>query len=140
MLALVLPSIMLDIQYRMHPTISQFPSHEFYDQALRDGTVDARGNVIPGLVPPESIVYPELACATGARSALANVGTDLSTMGTSDPDKRPSVVFLDHVGSESLKDRSRVNWNEAYIVCSLVEDLLLRNPVSSFHYPIPNRS
>ena len=44
---------------------------------------------------------------------------------------RPSVVFLDHVGSESKKDRSRVNWNEAHIVCSLVEDLLLRNPVST---------
>lgn len=134
---------MLDIQYRMHPTISRFPSREFYDRALRDGTVDSRGNVIPGLVPPESMVFPQLASATGAGSVLANVGsigTDLSAMGTSGPDGRPSVVFLDHVGSESVKDRSRVNWNEAYIVCSLVEDLLLRNPVRDFHYLAPDRN
>ena len=124
---------MLDVQYRMHPTISQFPSHEFYDRALRDGTVDARGNVVPGLVPPESYVFPELASATKAATALANIGNlgiDLSELGPVDPDKRPSVVFLDHVNSESIKDRSRVNYREADIVCSLVEDLLLRNPVS----------
>lgn len=40
-----------------------------------------------------------------------------------------SVVFLDHGGSETAKDRSRVNWNEAHIVCSIVEDLLLKNEV-----------
>lgn len=99
---------MLDIQYRMHPTISQFPSKEFYSCSLKDGTVDADGNVPPRLFPPESTVFP--------------VGIDAP--------KRPSVVFLDHVGAESMKDRSRVNWNEAHIVCSLVEDLLLNNEVS----------
>ena len=114
---------MLDIQYRMHPTISQFPSLEFYDRALRDGTVDAEGNVAPGLVPPQSLIFPELQSAV-------NVNTDLESMGTGEGQHhRPSVVFLDHVGSESMKDRSRVNWNEAHIVCSLIEDLLLRNPV-----------
>ena len=35
--------------------------------------------------------------------------------------------FID--GEESRKDRSRVNIPEAYIVCGLVEDLLLSNPV-----------
>ncbi|PSS22633.1 hypothetical protein PHLCEN_2v3060 [Hermanssonia centrifuga] len=100
-----LPSIMLDVQYRMHPTISQFPSQEFYNYSLRDGTVDAHGNVPSRLLPPESTVFPE----------------------TTEPTKRPSVIFLDHVGAESMKDRSRVNWNEAHIVCSLVEDLLKNN-------------
>ncbi|KAI0728353.1 P-loop containing nucleoside triphosphate hydrolase protein [Irpex lacteus] len=110
-----LPSIMLDVQYRMHPTISQFPSHEFYDKAVRDGTVNARGIVSPWLEPPLSSFIPQLEPSDGQ-------GLD------SAEGNKPSVVFLDHVGNESVKDRSRVNWSEANIVCSLVEDLLLRNP------------
>lgn len=31
------PHIMLDVQYRMHPSISQFPSRYFYDGKVRDG-------------------------------------------------------------------------------------------------------
>ena len=42
---------------------------------------------------------------------------------------RPSVVFLDHSGEESTKDRSRVNINEAHIVCGVIEDILIQNPV-----------
>jgi len=98
---------MLDIQYRMHPDISRFPSAEFYDYSLFDGTVDSVGNVAPFLEPPIS---------THLRANLAT-------------GSRPSLIFLDHAGSESVKDRSRVNWNEAYIVCSIVEDLLLHNEV-----------
>ncbi|KIP09412.1 hypothetical protein PHLGIDRAFT_22921 [Phlebiopsis gigantea 11061_1 CR5-6] len=100
--------------YRMHPAISRFPAAEFYGTALRDGTVDAAGNVAAALSPPHSMVFPE----------LARMGAG----GPEGAERRPSVVFLDHLGSESVKDRSRVNWAEARIVCSLVEDLLLRNP------------
>ncbi|KAF9219331.1 P-loop containing nucleoside triphosphate hydrolase protein [Gyrodon lividus] len=99
------PSIMLDIQYRMHPSISRFPSLEFYDLSLQDGTVDTAGNISPKLLPPLSSHLP-VDTLTG---------------------RRPSIVFLDHGGSEAAKDRSRVNWNEARIVCSIVEDLLLQN-------------
>ncbi|KAJ7691122.1 P-loop containing nucleoside triphosphate hydrolase protein [Mycena rosella] len=101
----VVPSIMLDTQYRMHPGISLFPSSEFYNFSLQDGTVDAGGNVFPILTPPSSVHLKE--------------------------DKhgnRPAVIFLDHAGGESLKDRSRVNQNEAAIVIGVVEDLLLNNP------------
>lgn len=104
---------MLDTQYRMHPAISRFPSEEFYRKSLRDGTVNSLGRVSPHLLPPHSAVFPEL-------TQFAE-GTDAH--------HRPSVVFLDHVGRESRKDRSRVNLDEARIVCSLVEDLLLQNPV-----------
>lgn len=98
---------MLDVQYRMHPSISQFPSLEFYNLSLRDGTVDCFGNIAPNLLPPLSS-HLEVDALTGHRGA---------------------VVFLDHGGSETAKDRSRVNWNEAHIVCSIVEDLLLKNEV-----------
>ncbi|KAI0063306.1 P-loop containing nucleoside triphosphate hydrolase protein [Artomyces pyxidatus] len=101
----VVPSIMLDLQYRMHPSISRFPSSEFYNRSLLDGTIDAHGNVPSRLHPPISshlVEHPE----TG---------------------HRPSVVFLDHTGSESPKNRSKVNWTDAHIVCNVIEDLLLSN-------------
>ncbi|KAJ7073280.1 P-loop containing nucleoside triphosphate hydrolase protein [Mycena belliarum] len=102
---LVVPSIMLDTQYRMHPGISLFPSSEFYNFSLQDGTVDQGGNVLPGLTPPSSVHL--------------KVGKD---------GKRPAVIFLDHAGGESLKDKSRINQNEAAIVIGVIEDLLLNNP------------
>ena len=98
---------MLDVQYRMHPSISRVPSSEFYDFCLHDGTVDSAGNVLSRLMPPMSN-HLEADAVTG---------------------NRPSVVFLDHSGWETMKDRSRVNHNEANIVCSIVEDLLLQNEV-----------
>jgi superfamily I DNA and/or RNA helicase len=99
---------MLDLQYRMHPSLSRFPSSEFYNFSLHDGTVNLLGQVSPSLLPPASChlrINPE----TG---------------------HRPSVIFLDHAGNEEMKDRSRVNHNEARIVCAVIEDLLLNNPVS----------
>lgn len=108
------PSVMLDIQYRMHPDISKFPSAEFYNFSLQDGTVDGLGNVSSLLIPPNS------------SHLVPNRVTG----------NRPSVIFLSHAGSESSKDRSRVNWNEAFIVCSVVEDLLLHNPVCTAVSPV----
>ncbi|KAF8583439.1 P-loop containing nucleoside triphosphate hydrolase protein [Ramaria rubella] len=99
------PSIMLDMQYRMHPSLSRFPSSEFYDFSLRDGTVPS------ALLPPTS-AHLQVDPATG---------------------HRPSVIFLDHAGGEEMKDRSRVNHNEARIVCAVIEDLLMSNPGMSGH-------
>lgn len=98
---------MLDMQYRMHPEISRFPSSEFYARSLKDGTVDTRGNVLSWLQPPlsEHLVINAL---TG---------------------DRPSVVFLDHDGLEATKDRSRINVTDAAIVCAVIEDLLCQNEV-----------
>lgn len=98
---------MLDTQYRMHPDISRFPASEFYDYALLDGTVNSSGHVSSSLIPP--------VCSHLALNPLTG--------------NRPSVMFLDHQGPESTKDRSRVNWTEGYIVCSIVEELLLHNAV-----------
>jgi len=103
----VVPSIMLDMQYRMHPEISRFPSLEFYARSLKDGTVDSGGNAHAWLQPPvsEHLVINSL---TG---------------------DRPSVVFLDHDGLEATKDRSKINVTDAAIVCAVLEDLLRQNEV-----------
>jgi hypothetical protein len=106
------PSVMLDTQYRMHPSLARFPSGEFYDCLLRDGMVGVSGDVPSRLSPVHSKHL-------------------LPPAGPSSP--RPSVVFLDHGGNESISDRSRVNWNEAHIVCSVIEDLLLHNEVYDLH-------
>ncbi|KAF8335696.1 P-loop containing nucleoside triphosphate hydrolase protein [Cantharellus anzutake] len=100
------PTVMLDRQYRMHPSISKFPSKEFYGTRLLDGTVDSKGQVSAKLNPPKS------------SHLVLNPSTGNS----------PSAVFLDHGGPEARKDRSLVNHNEAAIVCSVVVDLLLNNP------------
>jgi len=93
----------------MHPDISKFPAHEFYDLALQDGTIDEVGNALPGLEPPMS---------THLNNKIV----------------RPSVVFVDHSGNESMKGRSRVNVMEAHLVASVVEDLLLVNRVCVLLY------
>lgn len=101
----VVPSIMLDMQYRMHPEISRFPSSEFYARSLKDGTVDSGGNVLAQLHPPVS------------EHLVVNALTG----------DKPSVVFLDHDGLEATKDRSKINVTDAAIVCAVLEDLLCRN-------------
>ena len=103
----VVPSVMLDVQYRMHPAISRFPAQEFYNSALINGTEDLLGNISPALDPPNS------------KHLINNLVTG----------DRPSVVFIDHTGNESKKGRSLVNVMEGHIVASVVEDLLLSNEV-----------
>ena len=100
--------MMLDTQYRMHPLISSFPSSEFYNFCLLDGTVNTSGQVSPKLLPPVSS-HLKLDPETGPRS----------------------VIFIDHEGPEAMRLKSRVNWTEAKIVCGIVEDLLLQNAVCS---------
>lgn len=96
----------------MHPTISAFPNKEFYEGAIQDGTIDKEtGSPLAKLSPPAS----------------AHLGLPSKTIATV-----PSVVFLDHSGAESRKDKSRVNHGEAEIVCAIVEDLLARNPVRGY--------
>ncbi|KAF8512101.1 P-loop containing nucleoside triphosphate hydrolase protein [Hysterangium stoloniferum] len=109
--AKTVPTIMLDKQYRMHPSISRFPSREFYNYSLLDGTMSLDGQVSATLLPPTSS-HLEINPETG---------------------DRPSVIFLDHSGNEEMKDRSRVNYNEARIVCAIIEDLLMQNPEMTGH-------
>lgn len=103
----VTPLAMLTKQYRMHPQISRFPNVEFYDERLMDGTVDAAGEPVASWSPPVSSLLP----------------FDPST------GKCPSAVFLDHTGLEARRGRSIENLHEADIICHVIEDLLLQNPV-----------
>ncbi|THU97878.1 P-loop containing nucleoside triphosphate hydrolase protein [Dendrothele bispora CBS 962.96] len=125
-----IPSIMLNIQYRMHPAISHFPSLEFYNLSLLDGTIDHGGYVSPKLMPPTisaALLPPGISGAVqeeGGGGGNVNDGNIRPEVSTSN---RPPVIFLDHTGLEQRKAKSRVNWHEARIVASVVEDLLLHN-------------
>ncbi|KAH6904509.1 P-loop containing nucleoside triphosphate hydrolase protein [Coprinopsis sp. MPI-PUGE-AT-0042] len=150
----VVPSVMLDIQYRMHPEISKFPSDEFYFGSLRDGTVDEEGRVSDKLKPVRSKYldlnlaklqdYTDKVMATGASDgvsveASATVPAEIvgapsgNQEALSEPNlvPRPTVVFLDHAGDETMKDKSRINRTEGHIITSVVVDLLLSNPTLS---------
>jgi len=94
------PSIMLDTQYRMHPSISAFPNKAFYNSALKDGTVLPNSLVKPGFDAPDTAFLI--------------------------PGK--NVTFLDHDHPESPQSRSIANHGDAEIVCNLIADLLYRNP------------
>lgn len=103
-----LPSVMLNTQYRMHPSISAFPSKEFYDTALKNGTVSSEGIVGATFSPPKS--------------------RHLSRRQSKVTGQVPSVLFIHHDHWEIAKDRSRANIRELHIAIAILEDLLLSNP------------
>jgi superfamily I DNA and/or RNA helicase len=101
------PSIMLDVQYRMHPTISRFPSEEFYNFDLLDGTTDGAGSVSRHCKPPNSsLLVPDVVDG-----------------------ERPGVLFLHHELPECGRNRSRANDGESLLAVGIIEDLLMQNPV-----------
>lgn len=107
---LAVPLVTLDTQYRMHPSISQFVSTEFYDGLLQDGTVDRHGN-------------PHLRFSAPISSYSERIGG-------------LNILFLDHDSRETKRGGSWYNSPEATLVLQYVEDLLLQNPVSALHcYP-----
>jgi superfamily I DNA and/or RNA helicase len=107
-LLLEFPSTMLNIQYRMHPIISDFPRREFYDAALKDGTVLPSGSILSELSPPKS--------------------RHLSARKRNLTDQIAPLLFIHHDNREEARDRSKVNFEEMNIVIAILEDLLLSNP------------
>lgn len=99
---------MLNQQYRMHPSISEFSRVQFYEGALEDGTVLPTGAVGPSFLPPHSRHLT--ACKSNSTGQI------------------PSVLFIHHDRPESTMGRSRANRGEMTIIAAIVEDLLLRNP------------
>lgn len=91
----------------MDPRISAFPAQEFYGGALLDGLTNDRG------------------AGSAAQEMPMPIRSKYLT------DEGSPVVFLDHVGPETRRDRSRINQLEADIVCQVIGDLLQQNPVSN---------
>ena len=102
-----IPSVMLDTQYRMHPDISAFSNREFYDSKLLNGTVEV-GEIHASFAPPH--------CSYLAMQ--------------DDASQSSAITFIDHNLKVAVKLSGRVNWADVYIICRLVEDLLLKNPVN----------
>ncbi|EAU90702.2 DNA helicase [Coprinopsis cinerea okayama7 len=123
----VVPSVMLDTQYRMHPNISYFPSNEFYLGTVRDGTVDEQGRVSKHLSPPMS-QYLDLDLSLERLSPFQSGCQYKEGQGADESKPRPSVIFLHHSGEETMKDKSRINRTEARIIADVVMDLLRSNP------------
>ncbi|RKP25022.1 AAA domain-containing protein [Syncephalis pseudoplumigaleata] len=100
------PSVMLEIQYRMHPGICAIPSEMFYDGRLRNG-ISAEDRPVP-ILP----AFPDLPGSGMADAVL------------------PPVVLVDlkrstekRASSKSLKNESEIR-----LVIQLLQDLFEHNP------------
>lgn len=94
------PSIMLDIQYRMHPELSDIPNTIFYNSQLVDGSRNPDGSLLESYSPP-------LTSFTKPSSALS---------------------FINHEYTESKEGESTFNEGECQVILSLILDLLACNP------------
>lgn len=99
-----IPSIMLNVQFRMHPTLAEFANQTFYDGALQNGT----GTEL--IAPVASSYWPS--CAGVAKQDTQR------------------LCFIDHKGRETKAENSSSlrNASEARIVLDVVTDLLRQNP------------
>lgn len=99
-----IPSTMLNVQFRMHPSLAEFPNKTFYDGALENGTGTE-------LIPPVESTFWTSSNIAAKESAQR-------------------LCFIDHKGRESKADNSTslCNVSEARIVADVITDLLRRNP------------
>ena len=99
-------STMLDVQFRMHPSIADFPNRTFYDGAL------ANGHTTHDIQPLQS-------------SFLNGAGST-----GDEADASRYLAFVSHQGSEAKapNGNSLLNRSEADLVFEAVVDLLRRNP------------
>ena len=67
--------VQLDVQRRMHPSISEFPSHQFYHGALKDGVKEDQRPPIPGFpwpVPDSNVCFVECGCCSSEEAGQSN--------------------------------------------------------------------
>jgi senataxin len=95
------PYILLNVQYRMYPAISAFPSVTFYDGKLKDG-----GNVIEAEYQPK-YVHNSMSV----------------TLQTPFPNVLP-LMFLDIAASESQGAQSRANIQEVHLCVRMLRLLV----------------
>ncbi|WWC61936.1 uncharacterized protein I303_104522 [Kwoniella dejecticola CBS 10117] len=94
-----IPSIMLDTQYRMHPSLASFPSQTFYSGLLKSGTPASHRQ------PPET-----------------------EFLALDDEGKRKNFTFLNHDHPESPMSKSLANYGDAEYACDVIADLMYKNP------------
>ncbi|KAJ1602537.1 hypothetical protein NDA14_006412 [Ustilago hordei] len=101
-----IPSTMLNVQFRMHPSLAEFPNKAFYDGALQNGKGTEQ------IAPVESSYWRT------------------RTAGQKKSQDAQRLCFIDHQGRESKTDNSTslYNTSEARIVVDVVVDVLRRNP------------
>lgn len=108
------PSIMLDTQYRMHPSLAAFSSKTFYSSLLKNGTPASERP------PPETaFLIPEDPIPDPSTGELRLSG------------EKTNLTFLNHSHLESPVLQSMANEGEAEIIVDVVTDLLHKNPVSA---------
>ncbi|OCF74278.1 hypothetical protein I204_04648 [Kwoniella mangroviensis CBS 8886] len=95
-----IPSIMLDTQYRMHSTLSSFPSKTFYSNLLKNGTPASQR------LPPDTEFLVR----------------------DSQTGRRRNITFLNHDHPESPISKSLANYGDAEYACDVIADLMYKNP------------
>ncbi|GAK64024.1 p-loop containing nucleoside triphosphate hydrolase protein [Moesziomyces antarcticus] len=97
-----IPSTMLNVQFRMHPRLAEFPNKTFYSGALENGSGTDK---IPAV---ESEYWPQV----------------------EGKDEAHRLCFIDHKGRESKADNSLslCNVAEARLAVDVAMDVLRRNP------------
>lgn len=98
-----IPSVMLNEQHRMHPSLSSFPNEKFYDSALTDGKRTLELDSLKS-------------------SFLPSPSTE------NDFNASQHLTFINHQGSETLLDKSLANFSEIELVSRVVVDLFHHNP------------
>ncbi|TFB03406.1 putative RNA-dependent RNA polymerase 1 [Trichoderma ghanense] len=95
--------VMLDTQYRMHPSICSFISKEFYEGKLLSGLQDTDRPM-----PPSSFPWPASSAINGSTSA-------------------PRMIFIECAGREDLGHKSKSNKEQADL-CHSICKLLRTSP------------
>ncbi len=102
------PYTLLSTQYRMYPSISSFPSKQFYQSLLRDGDNVHQPGYLPTFIRADSQSFLSLPALDGNNQAHL----------------RPFLFFnlhssLDSLGTSSTGSQSMANREEA-VVCSKI--------------------
>ena len=119
------PYIMLDVQYRMAPAISAFPSHQFYKGRLRDGSNVRAADYCPPYIGQEStrhVAQEDNSQTQPPKRAGAAVAHLSSYVG---PPLLSSCMFFD-VDTKEISGRSisKSNPDEAVFCVNLLEVLV----------------
>lgn len=93
------PSVMLDVQYRMHPDLSEIPNSIFYNSQLVDGCRSSTGTLLSGYTPPHSSFIR----------------------------KDSALAFVNHEHSETRDGESTLNEGEAQVIMAMIADLFKKN-------------